>query len=393
MYCFLPQDEKKNDLTGSSLDLEEMCCEYLAMSDPSGTNLNKLQLHDIQGDGNRNSDRQVDNDSTITKKKKKSGNDILDNIAGQSDVDDKSVNSKKIEVSDAGIENKTRDKKKKENKLTSDSLVEGAAYGSEDTQVQHAATISNANDTPLEDKTSKSKKMKKDEYENVEKGKSKDDKNKISKVDSTVADDKNSKRRKKETTEEQLNSLVGADKHVGKGNGNIEKNGKHSEQKSSKKQQNGLAQTLMKEGRKVHQADTESIKPHRRSILTTFYLVKVGVEMISERINRLKHQLLKTSEEICVRRRGHHESLPRAPLQRHHVHRPYAHLYHVYFPRALHDDYEPNTWIPWAPPNAHDIIEDHARKMKLVTLLDAKHPPIVALTNVREFCASSMDAM
>ncbi|GMI97534.1 hypothetical protein HRI_003422700 [Hibiscus trionum] len=306
---------QKNDLTGSSLDLEEMCCKYLAMSDPSSSNLNKEQLHDKQGDENPNSDGQVDNSSTFTKKKKKRGNESsVDNIAGQSEVDDKSANPKKIEEqvsqeavkesatdvigglqsnecakkgkekkkkkikldeshvdtvecnggSDAGIEGKTKDKKKKKNKLTSDSLVEDAAPVSEDTQL--AATTFNANDIPLEDKTSKSKKKKKkDDSEDVEKVKSKDDENEISKVDSTVADKsskkrkrldsevhdtqpanenaiEDSKRRKTDATEEQLNSPAGADKHVGKENGNIEKNGKHSEQKSSKKQQNGSAQ-------------------------------------------------------------------------------------------------------------------------------------------------------
>ncbi|KAE8665088.1 Autoinhibited Ca(2+)-ATPase 10 isoform 1 [Hibiscus syriacus] len=297
---------QKNDLTGSSLDLEEMCCKYLSISDPYSSNLNKEQLNDMQGDGNPNSDGQVDIASTLTKKKKKRGNESnVDNI-GQSEVDDKSANSKKIEEqvskealkesaidsasglqsnerakkekekkkkkikldeshvdsveynggTDAGIEGKSKDKKKKKNKLTSDSLVEGAAHVSEDTQ--NAATTTNANDIPLEDKTSKSKKKKKkDDSEDVEKGKSKDDENRISKVDSTVTDDKiskkrkrldsevhdtqpvnenaieDSKRRKMETTEEQLNSLV---------DGNIEKNRKHSEQKSSKKQQNGSAQ-------------------------------------------------------------------------------------------------------------------------------------------------------
>ncbi|KAE8657969.1 Autoinhibited Ca(2+)-ATPase 10 isoform 1 [Hibiscus syriacus] len=263
------------------------------------------------GDGNPNSDGQVDIDSTITKKKKKRGDDSVDNKAGRSVADYKSVNSKKIveqvfqeAVKESGTDvtsgfqlnecakkekqkkkkirsdeshvdnvecypletlGKTKDKKKKKNKLTSDSLVEGAAHGSEDTQ--HAATTSDANDIQLEDKISKfkKKKKKKDESEEVEKGKSKDDENKISKVDSTVTDDKSSKKRKrldsevhdtqpvnenaiedskqrKTETTEQLNSLVGADKHVGKENGNIEKNGKHSEQKSSKKQQNGSAQ-------------------------------------------------------------------------------------------------------------------------------------------------------
>ncbi|KAK8598020.1 hypothetical protein V6N13_095412 [Hibiscus sabdariffa] len=306
---------QKNDLAGSSLDLEEMCCKYLAMSDPSNSNLNKEKLHDTQGDENPNGDGQVDIASTFTKKKKKRGNESsVDNVAGQSEADDKSANSKKIEEqvsleatkesatdvmgglqsnectkkekekkkkkikldeshvdtvesnggSDAGIEDKTKDKKKKKNKPTSDSLVEDAAHVSEDTQ--HAATTLNANDKPLEDKTSKSrKKKKKDDSEDAEKGKSKDDEN-ISKVGSTVTDDKSSKKRKRldsevhdtqpvnenviedskrrktETTEEQLNSSAGDDKHVGQGNGNIEKSGKHSEQKSSKKQQNGSAQ-------------------------------------------------------------------------------------------------------------------------------------------------------
>nr|KJB74816.1 hypothetical protein B456_012G008900 [Gossypium raimondii] len=220
----------------------------------------------------------------------------MDIIGGQSEVDDKSANSKKFEeqvFKDAAKESatdKTKDKKKKKSKSTSDSLIESVGqHGSEDTQ--HAAVTLNASDISVEDKTSKSKKKKKkDDSEDVEKEKSIEE-NKISKVDSTITDDKgskkrkrldsevhdsqpvdknateDSKRRKTAGSEEQLNSLVGADKHVGeenKGesgetdvdvlpkkpakrfheqeNGNAEKNGKHSEQKSSKKQQNGSVQ-------------------------------------------------------------------------------------------------------------------------------------------------------
>ncbi|PPR98868.1 hypothetical protein GOBAR_AA21811 [Gossypium barbadense] len=233
---------QKDVLAGSSLDLEEMCCKYLAKSDGQDCIASTVEV--------------------APKKKKKRGNESsMDIIGGQSEVDDKSVNSKKFEEQ----------------------------HGSEDTQ--HAAVTLNASDISVEDKTSKSKKKKKkDDSEDVEKEKSTEE-NKISKVDSTITDDKgskkrkrvdsevhnsqpvdknateDSKRRKTAGSEEQLNSLVGADKNVGKENkgesgetdvdvlpkkpakqfheqenGNIEKNGKHSEQKSSKKQQNGSVQ-------------------------------------------------------------------------------------------------------------------------------------------------------
>ncbi|XWS52307.1 hypothetical protein CRYUN_Cryun11dG0056800 [Craigia yunnanensis] len=358
---------QKNDLTGSSLDLEEMCCKYLAMSDLSSSNLNRERVQDMKVDGNRNSDEQVDIASaveTATKKKKKRGNESsTDAIAGQSEVD-KSANSKKSEeqvfheapkapagdimggsqldeyakkakekkkkkskldseshvdnvecypseslggesekkskdavstesnrVFDAGMENKTKDKKKKKNKIISDSVVDSVdQHSSEDKP--RAATTLNSSVISLEDKTSKSKKKKKkDDSENIEKGKSsntesKDNKDRISKEDSTITDSKgskkrkrldsevhdsrpveenaieDSKRRKTDSSEEQytkLNSLAGADKHVSKENngksgevgvndfheqenGNIEKNGKNSEQKSLKQQQNGSVQ-------------------------------------------------------------------------------------------------------------------------------------------------------
>ncbi|TYI31564.1 hypothetical protein ES332_A05G459100v1 [Gossypium tomentosum] len=268
---------QKDVLAGSSLDLEEMCCKYLAKSDGQDCIASTVEV--------------------APKKKKKRGNESsMDIIGGQSEVDDKSVNSKKFEeqvFKDAAKESatdKTKDKKKKKSKSTSDSLIESVGqHGSEDTQ--HAAVTLNASDISVEDKTSKSKKKKKkNDSEDVEKEKSTEE-NKISKVDSTITDDKgskkrkrvdsevhnsqpvdknateDSKRRKTAGSEEQLNSLVGADKNVGKENkgesgetdvdvlpkkpakqfheqenGNIEKNGKHSEQKSSKKQQNGSVQ-------------------------------------------------------------------------------------------------------------------------------------------------------
>ncbi|KAG4150486.1 hypothetical protein ERO13_D04G007200v2 [Gossypium hirsutum] len=248
---------QKDVLAGSSLALEEMCCKYLAKSDGQDCIASTVEV--------------------APKKKKKRGNESsMDIIGGQSEVDDKSANSKKFE--------------EQKSKSTSDSLIESVGqHGSEDTQ--HAAVTLNASDISVEDKTSKSKKKKKkDDSEDVEKEKSIEE-NKISKVDSTITDDKgskkrkrldsevhdsqpvdknateDSKRRKTAGSEEQLNSLVGADKHVGeenKGesgetdvdvlpkkpakrfheqeNGNAEKNGKHSEQKSSKKQQNGSVQ-------------------------------------------------------------------------------------------------------------------------------------------------------
>ncbi|XWS73342.1 hypothetical protein CRYUN_Cryun02cG0119900 [Craigia yunnanensis] len=364
---------QKNDLTGSLLDLEEICCKYLALSDVSSSNLNRERVQDRQVDGNSNSDEQVCIASvveTATKKKKKRGNESsIDAIAGQSVVDDKSANSKKSEeqifheaskahasdnmggsqldesakkeekkkkkskldseshvdnvecypseslggeseiffedavstdynrVSDARVENKTKDKKKKKNKLTSDSFVDGVDQHGSDNK-PHAASTLNASDISLEDKTPKSKKKKKkDDSEDIENGKSsrtesKDNKNRISKEDSTIKDSEgskkrkrsevhdsrfveekaieDSKRRKTECFEEQytkLNSLGGADKHVSKENngesgevgvndfpkkpvkqlheqenGTIEKNGENSEQKSLKKQQNGSAQ-------------------------------------------------------------------------------------------------------------------------------------------------------
>ncbi|XVF19071.1 hypothetical protein REPUB_Repub11eG0078800 [Reevesia pubescens] len=367
---------QKNDLTDSLLDLEEMCCKYLAMSDLSSSNLNREQVQDRLVDGNPNSDEQVGIASaveTATKKKKKRGNEsCTDAIAGQSEVDDKSSNSNKTEeqvfheaskapatdimggslldesakkekgkrkkksklgseshadnvechpsksfggksekkskdavstesnrVSDAGIENKTKDKKKSKSELTSNSFVDSVdQHGSENKL--HAATSLNASDISSEDKTSKSKKKKKKgDSEDIEKEKSsrkesKDNNNTISKEDPTITDGKgskkrkrldsevhdsqpveenaleDSKRRKTESSEEQYaksNSLGGDDKHVGKENngesgefgviefekkpakqlheeedGNIEKNGKNSEQKSLKKQQNDSVQ-------------------------------------------------------------------------------------------------------------------------------------------------------
>ncbi|KAH1037994.1 hypothetical protein J1N35_039737 [Gossypium stocksii] len=268
---------QKDVLAGSSLDLEEMCCKYLAKSDGQDGITSTVEV--------------------APKKKKKRGNESsMDIIGGQSEVDDKSANSKKFEeqfFKDAAKESatdKTKDKKKKKSKSTSDSLIESVGqHGSEDTS--HAAVTLNASDISVEDKTSKSKKKKKkDDSEDVEKEKSTEE-NKISKVDSTITDDKgskkrkrldsevhdsqpvdknateDSKRRKTAGSEEQLNSLAGADKHVGKKNkgesgetdidvlpkkpakqfheqenGNTEKNGNHSEQKSSKKKENGSVQ-------------------------------------------------------------------------------------------------------------------------------------------------------
>ncbi|XP_022753443.1 lisH domain-containing protein C1711.05-like [Durio zibethinus] len=362
---------QKNDLIGSSLDLEEMCCKYLAMSDLSSSSLNRDQVQDMQVDGNPNSDEQAGIASaveTASKKKKKRGNKSRTaTIAGQSEVD-KSANSKNSEeqvfpesskapagdmgglqldeyakkekekkkkkskldseshvdkvecypseslggesekrskdavstesnrVYDAGIKNETKDKKKKKNKLTSDSLGDSInQHGSENRP--HAATTFNASDISLEDKTSKSrKKKKKDDTEDIEKGKSsntesKHSKNSISKEDSTITESKgskkrkrldpevhdsqpveenaieDSKRRKTESSEEKytkLNSLAGADKPVSNENNgesgevgvndfqkkpakqlheqeneNIDKNGKNSEQKGLKKHQNG----------------------------------------------------------------------------------------------------------------------------------------------------------
>ncbi|XVE71931.1 hypothetical protein DITRI_Ditri10aG0190700 [Diplodiscus trichospermus] len=366
---------QKNDLTGFSLDLEEMCCKYLAMSDILSSSLNRERIQDRQVDGNPNSDEQVCVASTVeiaTKKKKKRGNESSnDAIAGQHEVG-KSASAKKGEeqifhealkaaaadikgglqldgspkkekekkkkkskidstshvdhvecclseslcgefekkskdaastdcnsVCAVGIENKTKDKKKRKNKVISDSSVDGVdQHGSE--KKPHSSTTLNASDISLEDKTSKSKrKIQKEDSDVIEKGKSsraesKDNESTILKEDSTITDSKGSKKRKRldsevrnsqpveenaiedfkrrktESSEEQctkLNSLGGADKLVCKENngesgevgvidfqknpakqlhkeenGNIEKNGKYSEQKSLKNQKNGSVQ-------------------------------------------------------------------------------------------------------------------------------------------------------
>ncbi|XVF69860.1 hypothetical protein PTKIN_Ptkin11bG0114500 [Pterospermum kingtungense] len=245
------------------------------------------------------------------KKKKKSKLDSdshVDNVecypseslGGESEKDSKdAVSTENNRVSNAGIEDKTKNKKKKRNKLTSDSLVDSVDQHFCENK-PHASAASNATDISLEDKTAKSRKKRaKDDAEDIEKGKSsntesKDNNHKISKEDSTITDIKGSKKRKRldsevhdsqlfeenaiedskriktESSEEQftkLNSLMGADKHVGqekKGasgevgvndfqkktdkqlhvleNGKIEKNGKNSEQKSLKKHQNGSVQ-------------------------------------------------------------------------------------------------------------------------------------------------------
>lgn len=362
---------QKNDLLVSSLDLEEMCCKYLGMSDHSSSNLDKERVQDRQVDGNPKSDEQVGIASaveTTTKKKKKRSNESSTNaIADQSEVDksfkcnkteeqvfhevskspaaadllggsqldeyakkekEKKKKKKKLDseshinnvecypseslsgesekkskdavstesnrVSDSWMENETKDKRKKKNKLASDSLVVSVDQHDSENK-PHAATTLNASDISLEDKTSKSKKKKKkDDIGDIEKGKSgntesTDNNNRISKGDSAITCSKgskkrkrldsevldsppveenvieDSKRRKTESSEEQctiLNSVVGADKHVSKENngnsdevgfndfqqktaelyeqvnGNIEKSGK----KSLKKQQNGSAQ-------------------------------------------------------------------------------------------------------------------------------------------------------
>ncbi|OMO88196.1 hypothetical protein CCACVL1_08532 [Corchorus capsularis] len=246
---------QKNDLTGSSLDLEEMCCKYLAMSDNSKPKLSSQQFQDMLANGN--SDGQVGGTCAVenaTKKNKggdesskvdKSANSkkreehvsyeaskaSSDDIIGQSQLNesDKKQKEKKKKkskvdseshvdaeclggesekskvavstesniVSGAGIENKTKDKKKKKNKLTSDSHFDHVdQHGSEDKQ----QAVTNASDISLEDKTSKSKAKKKtkDDAEVLEEEKSKENnKNGMSKEDLTIVDCKGSKKRKR----------------------------------------------------------------------------------------------------------------------------------------------------------------------------------------------------
>ncbi|XWS28165.1 hypothetical protein CRYUN_Cryun25bG0042400 [Craigia yunnanensis] len=210
-----------------------MCCKYLAMSDLSTSNLNRERVQDILVDCSPKSDEQVGiafGVETAIKKKKKRGNErSSDAIACQSEVD-KSANSKKSEdqvfheapkAPAGGIMDgsqldeyaKKEEKKKKKGKLDSESHVDNVeCYPSE----------------LLDGKGSKKRKRLDSEVHDSRPF-----------VENAIED---TKRRKTESSEEQctkLNSLVGADKHE---NENIEKNGKNSEQKSLKKQQNGSVQ-------------------------------------------------------------------------------------------------------------------------------------------------------
>ncbi|KAK6235805.1 hypothetical protein SCA6_011142 [Theobroma cacao] len=175
---------QKNDLTDSSLDLEEMCCKYLAMSDNSSSNLNREQFQDMQVNGNPNGDERVGIASavdTAMKRKKKRGNESsTDALAGQSEVVDKSANSKNSEeqvfreASKAPADDiidgsqldesvKKQKEKKKKSKLDSESCVHNAqCLGGESETYKDAVSMESnrVSDAGMEIKTKGKKKKK-----------------------------------------------------------------------------------------------------------------------------------------------------------------------------------------------------------------------------------------
>ncbi|KAF7806691.1 nucleolar and coiled-body phosphoprotein 1 isoform X2 [Senna tora] len=147
-YC---DNNKKDNLDGTLVDLEEMCLKYLEICENVKTNNynQKEQVADKHPNENREDNLIANMENASKKKKKKSEKSDSDAVRHQSGTDENLKGSSKnsVEMTDGmeskviseekDTDNKCKEKKKRKSKLASESLASGV----EDNQLESLPTI------------------------------------------------------------------------------------------------------------------------------------------------------------------------------------------------------------------------------------------------------------
>ncbi|TXG61111.1 hypothetical protein EZV62_012474 [Acer yangbiense] len=280
---------EKDDLSDSTLNLEDIFCNYLETCDQSGKKICGQKVQDLLMDGNSEIVKEADfaaGVGTVSKKKKRRSNEVNLGTVGQSEDSGKFTDSKEnnLITDNTVLELNVKSKDKKKNKKTSDSHGQAEQVSADVMKEPTDGVLCDQQLQEPEKKHKDKKKKRKQDSESVienvehhesikefDEGKLSRTKSKKDNINTPAEDatdkeskqskkrkrlaseennsqpiDKNeveeSKRRKTKGLEEQRGSEQVTEVNATPGNSNIEKGEKSASHKSMKKQANGSAE-------------------------------------------------------------------------------------------------------------------------------------------------------